>query len=461
MLRERYARRDVFEEIEGISLGMEPVLTQLDKLLDEDALFRAVKGDLGRRYPRTLVTGRGSTPVEVVLRMLVVKHLYGWSYEQTEQWVNDSLVLRQFCRVYLEKVPDDTTLIRWANLIQPTTLQGLLEHVVELARQLKVSKGRKLRIDGTVVETNIHHPTDSTLLQDGVRVLSRLVARAGRVLHGGASRGKGWIRQQTQTAREAWLSIVHAAQRRGEEAEASMKHAYQTLLSVSQALLEQAQQVKATLQLLSQPAAQRLLNQLAAFIPGVHQVMRQTQRRVLNGESVPARDKLVSLFEPHTAIIRKGKFGKDVEFGRVIWLDEVEGGIVSRYAILSGNPPDADQLQPSLDHHRARFGQSPHLLTADRKVFSPKGEAYATQHAVKSVTIPKPGARSPARQAHEAQPWFRSGRNWRAGLESRISLLKRRFGLDRCRYHGDDGMHRWVGWGLIAYDLWAIARQVA
>jgi len=461
MLRERYARRDVFEEIEGISLGMEPVLTQLDKLLDEDALFRAVKGDLGRRYPRTLVTGRGSTPVEVVLRMLVVKHLYGWSYEQTEQWVNDSLVLRQFCRVYLEKVPDDTTLIRWANLIQPTTLQGLLEHVVELARQLKVSKGRKLRIDGTVVETNIHHPTDSTLLQDGVRVLSRLVARAGRVLHGGASCGKGWIRQQTQTAREAWLSIVHAAQRRGEEAEASMKHAYQTLLSVSQALLEQAQQVKATLQLLSQPAAQRLLNQLAAFIPGVHQVMRQTQRRVLNGESVPARDKLVSLFEPHTAIIRKGKFGKDVEFGRVIWLDEVEGGIVSRYAILSGNPPDADQLQPSLDHHRARFGQSPHLLTADRKVFSPKGEAYATQHAVKSVTIPKPGARSPARQAHEAQPWFRSGRNWRAGLESRISLLKRRFGLDRCRYHGDDGMHRWVGWGLIAYDLWAIARQVA
>jgi IS5 family transposase len=461
MLRERYARRNLFEEIEGISLNMEPVLTQLDKLLEDDRVFRTVKGDLGRRYPRTLVTGRGSTPVEVVLRMLVVKHLYGWSYEQTEQWVNDSLVLRQFCRVYLEKVPDDTTLIRWANLIQPTTLQGLLEHVVELARQLKVTKGRKLRIDGTVVETNIHHPTDSTLLQDGVRVLSRLVARAGRVLHGRASRGKGWIRQQTQTAREAWLSIVHAAQRRGEEAEASMKQAYRTLLSVSQALLEQAQQVKDTLQLISQPAAQRLLNQLAASIPRVHQVMRQTHRRVLNGESVPARDKLVSLFEPHTAIIRKGKFGKDVEFGRVIWLDEVDGGIVSRYAILSGNPPDADQLQPSLDHHRARFGQSPHLLTADRKVFSPKGEAYATQYGVKYVAIPKPGARSPARQAHEAQPWFRSGRNWRAGLESRISLLKRRFGLDRCRYHGDDGMQRWVGWGVIAYDLWAIARQVA
>src|SRR6266508_4560344 len=129
MLRERYARRDLFEEIEGISLGMEGVLTALDTLLEDDRVFRAVKGDLARRYAKTLVTGRGSTPVEVILRMLVVKHLYGWSYEQTEQWVSDSLVLRQFCRVYLEKVPDDTTLIRWANLIQPQTLQGLLDHV--------------------------------------------------------------------------------------------------------------------------------------------------------------------------------------------------------------------------------------------------------------------------------------------------------------------------------------------
>ncbi len=160
---------------------MEPVLTRLDKLLDEDGVFSAVKGALSHRYPKTLVTGRGSTPVEVVLRMLVVKHLYGWSYEQTEQWGNDSLVLRQFCRVYLEKVPDDTTLIRWANLIQPMTLQRRLDHVVEWARELKVTRGRKLRMDGTVVETNIHHPTDSTLLQDGVRVLGRLIARTGRV----------------------------------------------------------------------------------------------------------------------------------------------------------------------------------------------------------------------------------------------------------------------------------------
>jgi len=424
-------------------------------------MFEAVKADLAKRYPRTLVTGRASTAVEVVLRMLVVKHLYGWSYEQTEQWVNDSLVLRQFCRVYLEKVPDDTTLIRWANLREPATLQGLLDHVVGMAQALKVTKGRKLRIDGTVVETNIHHPTDSTLLQDGVRVLGRLLRRAGRELKGALPHGQRWIAQQTQAARDAWMNIVHAAARRGEEAEASMRSAYAVLLEVSEQLLEQAQRANQALRQRTTKPAQRLADQLTNLMPKVQQVMRQTQRRVLQGQSVPARDKLVSLFEPHTAIIRKGKFGKAVEFGRVLWLDEVEGGIVSRYAVLSGNPADADQLHPSLDHHAQVFGKPPNLLSADRKVYSPSGEAYAMGQGVKYVAIPKPGACSPTRQAHERLPWFRSGRNWRAGIESRISLLKRRFGLRRCRNHGQDGMQRWVGWGIIAYDLWAIGRHVA
>src|SRR5205814_7637259 len=122
--------------------------------------------------------GRHSTPVEVILRMLVVMRLYRWSYAQTEYFVQDSLVLRQFCRLYLQRAPDDTTLMRWANLIGTQTLAQLNERVLALARQLKVTRGRKLRVDTTVVPTNIHHPTDSALLGDGVRVLSRLVRRA-------------------------------------------------------------------------------------------------------------------------------------------------------------------------------------------------------------------------------------------------------------------------------------------
>jgi len=155
MLRDRYDPINLFEYIPALGIETDAVLIQLDTLLDDDVLFQALKHDLSRRFPRTSSFGRPSTPVEVIVRMLIVKHLYDWSYEQAEQWVSDSLVLRQFCPVYAEKVPDDTTLLRWANLIQPTTLQHLLDHVVDLARQHHVTPGRKLRLDSTVVATNM------------------------------------------------------------------------------------------------------------------------------------------------------------------------------------------------------------------------------------------------------------------------------------------------------------------
>jgi IS5 family transposase len=257
------------------------------------------------------------------------------------------------------------------------------------------------------------------------------------------------------------LTITDLVRRRGAAADGALRDAYTDLLNVSQVLVEQAQQVADKLQQRTEHAASRVAQQLTLFVPRVQQVIRQTRRRVLHGESVPATDKLVSLFEPHTAIIRKGKWNAPVEFGRVVGLDEVEGGIVTRFAVLSGNPLDADQLRPSLDHHQHTFDHPPHLVTADRKVFSPQGEAAAQQRGVRYVAIPKPGQVSAQRRVYEQQAWFRSGRHWRAGLESRISLLKRRYRLSRCRYHGDDGMERWVGWGIIAYDLRTIAKAIA
>ena len=178
MIVDRYAPMNLFELVPKLELEMEPELAQLDELLEDDVLFERVKADLSRRYPNSARLGRHSTPVEVILRMLVVKRLYGFSYEQTEHFVCDSIVLRQFCRLYLEGAPDDTTLIRWANVIGAQTVAALNERAVELARSLKVTRGRKLRVDSMVVETNVHHPTDSALLGDGVRVLSRLLRRA-------------------------------------------------------------------------------------------------------------------------------------------------------------------------------------------------------------------------------------------------------------------------------------------
>ncbi len=135
----------------------------------------------------------------------------------------------------------------------------------------------------------------------------------------------------------------------------------------------------------------------------------------------------------------------------------MEGGIVSRYAVLAGNPDDAEQLAPSVDHHVERFGCAPRLLAGDRKVSSPTGERYARDQGVRQVVLPQAGSRSPERVARERQGWFQRGRRWRAGIEGRISVLKRRHKLVRCRYRGPEGMERWVGWGVITHNLLRIA----
>jgi transposase, IS5 family len=190
-------------------------------------------------------------------------------------------------------------------------------------------------------------------------------------------------------------------------------------------------------------------------------VIAQTRRRVLQQEKVAASDKVLSLLEPHTAILCKGKLGQATQFGRGVWLDEVDGGLLSRYEVLAGNPRDQEQVRPSLDHHLQKFGKPPVLLTADRGTSSAPNEAYAESQGVKQVVLPKPGKKSVEREAHERQPWFWRGRKWRSGIEGRISLLKRRHHLKRCLNHGEEGMERWVGWGVIAHDLWVMAQATA
>jgi IS5 family transposase len=161
MLVDRYQAEDVFARVPQMAERIDPVLKELDQLLDDDALYRQVRADFGKRYRWTLVHGRHSTPVEVLLRMLEVSHLHQWSYQETEEQVDQNLILRWFCRLYWAPVPDDTTLLRWANTLQPETLHALNDRVVQLAVQAKVTKGRKLRLDATCVQTRIHHPTDS------------------------------------------------------------------------------------------------------------------------------------------------------------------------------------------------------------------------------------------------------------------------------------------------------------
>jgi transposase, IS5 family len=394
MIVDRHDPINLFEMMPKLKLELEPELARLDVLLEDDALFELVKTDLLKRYPHSERLGRHSTPVEVILRMLVVKRLYNWSYQKTEHFVSDSIVLRQFCRLYLESVPDDTTLIRWANLIGPKTLERLNERAVELARSLKVTRGRKLRTDATVVETNIHYPTDDTLIADGVRVISRLVRRAKGLIPEDVrqlSRGEPFRNRIRSAKRWAHKISKMALRRTQEEAKATYRAAYERLIEVGRASIKQAEQVQSMLQ--EVPGSRRLPEELSHFAGLLERVISQSRRRGLEGEEVPATQKLLSVFEEHTAIIRRGKARNKTEFGRKVWLSEVEGGIISGFRILEGNAGDEAQLKPSLEDHLRLFDKPPELVAADRNVHSKDNERLTKGFGVKKVCLPKAGKR--------------------------------------------------------------------
>ena len=464
MLRDRYAPVDLFTLVPALGLKFEPVLARLDALLDDDTLFQAVRSDLARRHPHTCQTGRPSTPVAVILRLLIVRRLYGWSYAEVEQFGNDSLVLRQFCHLGLERMPDHTTLLRWANLIQPQTLQTLLDHVVAVARQLQVTRGRKLRLDSTAVATPIHYPTDSSLLADGVRVLGRLIRRARPAVGARLAGVREAFRTRTRSARQQLQRIHRLARRKGEAAAETQREAYGKLCRITRQVVRQAERVQQALADLGEQlpaAARRSADGLRELLPRVRQVISQAERRVLQGEPVPASDKLVSLHEPHTAIIPRHKAGQPVDFGRKLWLAEAEGGLSTDYQVLAGAPPDAAQVAGSLKRRRTQFGRPPHLVTGDRGCATATVRREVAAAGVKRVALPHTGPPTAASREREQQRWFQRGYRWRAGIEGRISVLKRDYGLRRCADHGADGFERWVGWGVVTANLVTIARATA
>jgi transposase, IS5 family len=455
MLVEHYPTDKRFEELLGYLPELSAELKKIDAYLEDEKLYRMIRADLSKRYPKTKETGRNSTPVEVVLRMLVVKRLYGYSYEETERTVRDSLSLRAFCRVYLNEVPDDTTLIRWAQVIQPKTLEKFNERIMQLALARKATCGRKLRTDGTVVESNIRPPSDNRLLADGVRVLARTVVRARQLVKQVVQEP---FEEFTQTAKALSRQIGETLRKKTEAAKTAGRQQYEELLEMTRKTMAWAEATKKRLQRCHEAKAKRLVQILETFLPRTQRVIDQTVRRILQGEQVPASEKIVSLFEEHTDIIRRGKESRPVEYGHKVWLNEVEGGLVSHYRILDGNPSDEQQWKPSLKAHLKTFHQPPQQASGDRGLFSDPNEQLAHDLGVKRVILPKRGHRSKARSKQEHKAWFVKGRHWHAGVEGRISVLKRAHDLGRCLAHGLTGFHCWVGWGVIAGNLAVLGR---
>jgi IS5 family transposase len=370
-----------------------------------------------------------------------------------EREVRANLVYRMFTRIDAGEVPDAKTILKIARALGPEVIEQLHRQVVEGAKRAGVTHGRRFRIDTTVVETNVHYPTDSTLLQDGVRVLTRTMQRAS----GALGDQSGRIRNRLRSVTRRVLIIGYEA--RSPKTRAALVRSYRTLMATTRAVLrDTATMVRRLGQRLRtaspqvHPILQRAQDQLHAMRPLVQRVVSQTRARVLGGDThVP--DKVLSIFEPHTATIRKGKIAKPNEFGQLVTIQESEHQIITAYEVHAGRPADVTLWTPALNRHQTIFGRAPDLAAGDRGFSSATNEQAATERGVRRVILPRRGPKSPARRAFERQRWFRRGQRWRVGCEGRISVLKRRHGLDRCRYHGAEGMHRWVGLGVIANNL--------
>jgi len=462
MVRREYVQRSVFEVLlpDGDKLW-DPALRRIDERLDDEALLDLVADALERRRPMSRLRGRPGTPAEVVLRMLVLKHLYDWSFDECEREVRGSLVYRAFCRIDCERVPDAKTLIRLAQALGPDVLKALLARLVAVARQRKIVRGFRMRVDTTVVETNIHYPTDSTLLADGVRVLTRTLKQLRQVAGEAIPRIRDRMRSVGRRVFEITQRSRRATPRSGaavrERTKARMIQLYREVMGITRAVVRQADAVGRQLGETAVGVGAKLGQRLRDTLGLVRRVLAQTRARVLK-EDTHYPDKVLSLFEPHTEAIRKGKAAKPTEFGKLVKLQEAETQFITDYTVCAARVPDQDLWIPSLDTHRQLFGRVPRLAVADAGFATAANEEAATDLGVRRVVLPKRGRLSPLRRAHQRQRWFRRALRWRTGCEGRISVVKRRHGLRRCRYRGLDGMERWVGLGVIANNLLVLAR---
>jgi IS5 family transposase len=443
------------------ALLKDDLLEPVDQLLEDPALVDLVRQCLATRRPLSTRTGREAIAPDRLLRCCVMKHLKGWSFRDLERELRSNLVYRRFTHFDAEATPHFTTFSRSFALLSPAITAEIHQRVVALACEQGAARGDKLRTDTTVVESNVHYPTDSSLLGDGIRVLSRSLQGIAAECKNGALE----VVDHGRAVKHRLLEISRAAKCLTEVNQQRMQHSYQKLLGLTRSVVRQASEVlqrwgKGGLKVVGKRLrVETQIGQLRHFLPLVEKVMTQTQQRVWGGDR-HVEGKVLSLFEAHTEVIRKGKAHKPNEFGRLVRIDEVENGIVSGYQVLAGNPDDTTAWMPALQQHQARFGRAPEMATGDRGFFSAQNEREAQALGVKKVALPERGRLSAQRAQQQKQRWFRRGLRWRAG-EATISTLKHPFSMWRATYKGEPGFQRYVGWCVITKNLFSIARYQA
>jgi IS5 family transposase len=444
-------------------VALDPTLEAISELLDRHGeLVASVHQDLMRGLKRSR-TGRRGMTAEQVLRAFVLKSIKNWDLRELRERTADGYSLRRFTRFFCQPVPRHDAFNRAFHRLRPETLLAINETLIQVAVDLGLEDGKRLRVDTSVVETDIHWPTDSTLLWDSVRVITRLVRDFLEKLPAGSTGIR--FNNRTRSARRRMQEIqrMTTAQRR-----TRLVPKYRELLRIAEQVVGQARAVLSTaaaiptVDLLSAVVRDALAQEIEHYCRLAERVITQTRRRVLDGEQVSATDKIYSIFEPHTDLIKRGKAQKPVEFGRKIFLAESRIGLITQYRVIEGNPNDDGHVAASLEKHQRLFGGAPELYAGDRGFYSPANLETCRRAGVEVECLPQCGGhKTPERAAYEKSPAFRKGQRFRAGIEGRISVLFRGRGMKRCLVAGPVRFEVFVGLAVLANNLLIIAAQLA
>lgn len=447
-------------ELQFQGVHLDPSLRAISEFLDQHlTLIEQVRKDLERGL-KNARTGRNGIAPSQVLRSLVLMRVKNWDYRELPERINDGFTLRSFTGFDSQPVPKHDAFNRAFNRLTPETLRDINRLVVQAAVQLGLEDGKTLRVDTTVVESNIHYPTDATLLWDSVRTLTRLIED----LHEKLPDGVQGFTNRTRSARRRMQAIqrMTAAERTQQQ-----EPQYRELIRITEQVVNNARQVVekaktaaagAGADLIASVSIDSLRNEITGYCKLADRVIDQSRRRVLQGEKVPTGEKIYSIFEPHTDLIKRGKAQKPVEFGHKVFLAESAQGLITDYQVLDGNPSDTDQVQSSLDRHKQTFGNPPDLYATDRGFFSAVNVQSCEKAGVTQVSIPQRGGHKTAEQdALERSEAFQKAQRFRAGIEGRISVLFRGRGMKRSPFKGRTHFELLVGAAVLANNLLRIA----
>ncbi len=443
-------------ELRAQGLALEASLQAVADFLDEhEELVTLVHQDLvrGLKRPRR---GRDGLSAVQTLRAFVLQRVKAWDLRELRERIADGYTLRLFTTFDGQPVPKHDAFHRAFCRLTPATVRALNDAVVQAAVGLGLEDGAQLRVDTTVVETDIHWPTDSTLLWDAVRVLTRLIQRLGE--HVPSALGGFVDHTRRARRRRQEISRLSAGERPRQQT-----RKYRDLLGVTATVVATARAAVATTRTTppADPLAAALVaglsDEIAHFSDLADRVIAQTRRRVLDGEQVPVHEKIFSIFEPHTDLIKRGKAQRPVEFGHKVFLAESRQGFITDYRTLDGNPGDEVHVSPSLTQHEATFGHLPAGYAADRGFYTPANVQALTAAGVSECVPQRGGHKTAERTAHEKSRAFKRGQRFRAGIEGRISVLLRGRGMRRCPLHGRERFEVFVGAAVLANNLLRIA----